>query len=293
MLGKLMKYDMRYMARILPWLYLGGVAFAMMISLLIFIISDGTMLIIGFYAANEIFSLIIRGISVCSAVFMILRIYRNLFSDEGYLTFSLPVKNSDVLNGKILTGAIWTFFSYIVIGVMIALPVGAVLIRSTALFDSDTLVFFDSIIRALGTILSGNWIKLAVLAVIGIICLIAGAFVDPSLYSMCGALTHKIKRGRVFASVGIFLGIKFAISALVAVASFSVNMIWQLSTVDDYGDMITPVSYMPGLDGMLQTVSGLVGSYLNILIILLVCISVLYITITVISWVTADRIVNR
>jgi hypothetical protein len=40
----------------------------------------------------------------------IIRLYsRRLFSDEGYLTLTLPVKTSDTIISKVATGAIWSF----------------------------------------------------------------------------------------------------------------------------------------------------------------------------------------
>lgn len=40
--------------------------------------------------------------SVLSVIFVYVRFYKNFFTDEGYLTFTLPVKRSQLLNAKLI-----------------------------------------------------------------------------------------------------------------------------------------------------------------------------------------------
>ncbi len=44
---------------------------------------------------------------VLSQILIFFRFYKNFFTDEGYLTFTLPVKKSSLLNAKILTALIF------------------------------------------------------------------------------------------------------------------------------------------------------------------------------------------
>lgn len=48
-------------------------------------------------------------------IFMIVRFYKNLMSDEGYLMFTLPVKPTQLVNSKLITSIIWTIVSIITI----------------------------------------------------------------------------------------------------------------------------------------------------------------------------------
>lgn len=48
-------------------------------------------------------------VTLCTAV----RFYKNLFTDEGYLMFTLPVKTSDLLLSKTLVSVLWKFISLI------------------------------------------------------------------------------------------------------------------------------------------------------------------------------------
>lgn len=48
-------------------------------------------------------------VTLCTAV----RFYKNLFTDEGYLMFTLPVKTSELLLSKTLVSVLWKFISFI------------------------------------------------------------------------------------------------------------------------------------------------------------------------------------
>ncbi len=49
-----------------------------------------------------------------TALLVYLRFYKHLFSDEGYLTFTLPVKRNNILTSKLITGFLATFLTALV-----------------------------------------------------------------------------------------------------------------------------------------------------------------------------------
>ena len=49
-----------------------------------------------------------------TALIVYLRFYKHLFSDEGYLTFTLPVKRNHILASKLITGFVATFLTALV-----------------------------------------------------------------------------------------------------------------------------------------------------------------------------------
>ena len=54
---------------------------------------------------------------IVSFVLIFIRFYQNFFSDEGYLTFTLPVKRSQLLNSKVISGVAIVLASLVVCGV--------------------------------------------------------------------------------------------------------------------------------------------------------------------------------
>ena len=111
MLGKLIKYDLKSMNRFLIILH----AFLLLIAVLlrVFVTSriqlqtdEGSLL---FAFAILAYVLAITGIAFGTAIVIAVRFYKNLFSDEGYLTWTLPVTPGTHLLAKTISGSIWSF----------------------------------------------------------------------------------------------------------------------------------------------------------------------------------------
>lgn len=64
--------------------------------------------------------------SFITVIFVYTRFYKNFFTDEGYLTFTLPVKRGQLLNSKIITSVVASSLTGFVIffDILIALAVG-------------------------------------------------------------------------------------------------------------------------------------------------------------------------
>jgi hypothetical protein len=67
----------------------------------------------GLITAGYIFSII--AVIVVTFVFLIMRFYKNLTTDEGYLMFTLPVKVHQLINSKLIVAALWTILSILAV----------------------------------------------------------------------------------------------------------------------------------------------------------------------------------
>jgi hypothetical protein len=111
MLGKLFKHEMKACSRLLLPLYL-----------LLFVLTILDRIVLGLNVFHGVLG-IIAGIltfififtdvviAVVSLVIVIMRFYKNLITDEGYLMFTLPVKTNQLINSKLLAASIWTIVS--------------------------------------------------------------------------------------------------------------------------------------------------------------------------------------
>ena len=121
MIRKLLKYDFKEMMRI--W-WIGAV-----ITLILSFVGSYCAPIFNdmkkyreeVYEMALIF-LIVIGLAllvffITSMIIVFARFYRNFFSDECYLTFTLPVKKSSLLNSKIISGTILTVVTSLLIAV--------------------------------------------------------------------------------------------------------------------------------------------------------------------------------
>jgi hypothetical protein len=106
MLGKLLKYEIRDTARIIPFFYL--IAAILTAASLI-----SGKLELGWFKVTSSVLLILAGIAVVIIAFVIviMRFYKNLYTNEGYLSFTLPVKPHLHLVSKTLVSFGWMIIS--------------------------------------------------------------------------------------------------------------------------------------------------------------------------------------
>ncbi len=116
MLGKLLKHELiatwKVPAALDALLLILGIVTAVVIRTIphlddslgmnIFMFSFIGLFYIGIIAAN-----------IIVLVYLVIRYYRNLYTSEGYLTFTLPVKTDMIIHSKVITGSLWVFLSYV------------------------------------------------------------------------------------------------------------------------------------------------------------------------------------
>ena len=206
-MGKLMKYDLRAALRLfLPiWigtLVLSGInAIAINTSLnrehwVLNLLTNLTMI------ANV---LLLVSVFVITLIYIVLRFYQSMLKDEGYLTFTLPVRVDSILWAKIFNGMILYGGTFLVF------------IASIFIFVSGSLSLDDLpyIWRGLmNTMTVGELIFTVMIAVVLVLVgLIA------SLLQMYAAMAigQTAKKQKVFASVAAYIGINIAISTATSV----------------------------------------------------------------------------
>lgn len=129
MLGRLIRYDLKSTTRFLIVIH----AFLLVFSILgrIFLTSripyeiddiDELLIALTF----TIYIILFVGASLGTIIVIAVRFYKNLFSDEGYLTNTLPVTRGMHLLSKTLSGTIWciidSFILYLCATILIAVP---------------------------------------------------------------------------------------------------------------------------------------------------------------------------
>ncbi len=116
MLGKLIKHDLiatwKVTVALDSLLIILGILTAVVVRTIphlndsfgmgLFMFSSVGLFYIGVIAAN-----------IVTLIYLVIRYYRNLYTSEGYLTFTLPVKTDMIIHSKVITGGIWMFLCYL------------------------------------------------------------------------------------------------------------------------------------------------------------------------------------
>ena len=276
MFGKLLKYDFKYVARIWWMLAVGVLGLSVAASLVfraIFLNINSN----GFFAFLSVLGMFflvvsfigIFGSLVVTEVLVFVRFYKNFYTDEGYLTFTLPVKRSKLLLSKTLNSVIWFVLhtALILVCVVIFMALG---IASS--LSASPLKMIAGFVGSLWDKV-GFW--LIVYAVEAILLFVVLSAFTTCLVQLCitiGAIVAK--KQKVLAAVGIY---------------YLVNTV--LSTVGS----ICLVVFLSGLEGFAVLIGGLSAFAANaaIALALLVAILASLLVVLIVYFMTLGRIERK
>lgn len=261
MFSKLLKYDTK---SVFKYWWIGAVA-----SLLIAVFGGVCIQIVDIdYTSYEIipilggiglvFSLIgMYLLPILTEILVLVRFYKHFFTDEGYLTFTLPVKRTSLLDSKIAT---YLIFGVSTIFVMIAdaltmLAVGIPEEFFSGRFWTSIGEFFSEMYEFLG-------IYGAPYTVLAVLILLATAISSTLLVYVCITLASAItKRHKILLSIGIYYGVSMVVTGLVQIFM--------------YGGVSTVITMVTGLDEALAK-AAIMFMMIGVLGLLTVFIAALY-----------------
>lgn len=187
MLGKLIKYEWKGLIKPLSILYLVLLGITIITGLLILTINpDYDDVTIGLSVLFTMLSALIYyfGIIVCSIGTMLIiaiRFYKTCYTDEAYLTHTLPVSTKQLLAAKTITSVLCHLLSMLVIGasvVLLILVVVTHLINLGEIPAAELSAGFSEVFAELdrefanemGISFSGYFIYLGVISIISSVC---------------------------------------------------------------------------------------------------------------------------
>ena len=170
------------------------------------------MAFIPLYLLGIVLSVIaVAAYGVVTVALIMIRFYKNFFTDEGYLTFTLPVKRSTLFNSKLLSAFIFNTATFLVtviaVTVMLAIAPGGEYGGSalSVLLDSFSVPF--AAIKSIMNDRLAFWI--CAYAVVGLAYVLV-AFVHETLLLFCTVTFGSIlaKKHKILTSVAVYYGIQ-------------------------------------------------------------------------------------
>lgn len=226
MLGKLLKYDLKSVWRIwwIAAVSAFGASFVGAFGLRFFLtglFNTPTGEMSQEITLVMVLSLIVCGLAILAIVASVLlteilvywRFYKHFFSDEGYLTFTLPVRRRTLLLSKTLNAMIWIVAHALLLGVCLLV---FLLIAPPALEDGG---FFNPIAlktvgKAIAEVFESMGAKWASLYALATLLILAGVVVfSISMVHFCITLGAVIaKKAKLLAAIGMYYLITTVIS---------------------------------------------------------------------------------
>ena len=207
MVKKLIKHEFASLARLLVPMYIIILGLSVVTRIIHIFENDST--IFGIISGSAVFMLVI-GIVVSFAytfIACIIRFYKNLFSKEGYLTFTLPVSVRAHLLTKLLCASVSVIISVIVI-------FGAFSIATSG----DLLA---EIFKASGFILglAGEYLgaHLGFYIAEFVLLFLVAVVTQFLLYYACMSIGQLARRSRVLLALGVYFGYYYLTQIIVTV----------------------------------------------------------------------------
>lgn len=229
MLGKMMKHDFRALSRTLFPLQIGILGGGLVATLLTALTvrlgehtgtAGGSAMLRALFMGVSVTASVLIGIAIMASALVTLLLicyhfYRSFLGDEGYLTFTLPVKTGSLIWSKLFTGMFWVLINAVVI--MVTLLIFAVFGTTTnSLVNAEVLqairMFFTQILPE-----ASQYINVPLVAaesvVIGIIALAAQMLEIYFAIIIGGQVARK---HRILAAIGMYLLINMGVGIISA-----------------------------------------------------------------------------
>ena len=223
MFSKLLKYDFKAMKRFgFPLLF--GIAGAAIVgALAAFVLSRtvessaegfGLFLLITGSTMLLLMTVIMLAVAFSAITVMIyVNFYKSLVTDEGYLTFTLPVQVKDIIRAKLLNGVLWM----IMVGLAIVAAF-ALILTPMNIWGEFSLIFEDAFFS----------FKSAPLLAVLYLLFIPTATVNTLLLYFVAIFFGSViaKKNKLLASIGCVLGINFVYSMGSGIVSVIVSLLF-------------------------------------------------------------------
>ena len=234
MLGKLLKYDLRAVFK--------GWIIAMITMVITALCSAGAIRanieisLKPFSAELWVLQLSLSVVSMCGLallaicfvsvyVLIAIRFYKHLFTDEGYLTFTLPVSRKQIFFSKVITATFWSALSFLVTLLCMAIFRATMLPVYEKMSYSDGLGVLLWLADDILLMFAERGVFGTVQTVLAVLILFANSLLVVGAAYFCITLgATVVKRGKLVVSIGVFYLMNM-------VYSFAINVMGTVSII--------------------------------------------------------------
>ncbi len=181
--------------------------------------------------------------SIIAVILIFIRFYKNFFSDEGYLTFTLPVKRTHLINSKIITSVLIEIATFVLIGLSVAFMI--IIGFWEDFWSAQT---WDAICEFFKFYFKDN-ILCRIIYIIEALLLIVLSVIFSNLFLFCCITFAAIitRKARVITAIGIYYGVNMLISF-----ATQIFFLFGIETIIDYflelsDKMLEPIICLAGL----------------------------------------------
>ena len=241
MLGKALKYDLRAVLKlwVLFTAILFGVCFVGAFALRALTTSTEFTVFSLFATAGVMLSVFVMSCYIMGVQLLVLfRFYQNFFTDEAYLTFTLPAKRSTLLNSKLICGFIFTSVDIIAVCLAALLFISMATVSAT---DHTLIItqFFDAIFKIYKSIFVPFNAWACIYTFLGAVIYIAMTVFSTFLIYACMTLgCTMVRKYKLLMAILVYYAVNMCISILTYVGSIilGISTLGSVSVLSQYSD---------------------------------------------------------
>ena len=199
MVKKLFKHEfIAYIRTLLP-VYIVMVGVAALTRFVFFFEADTTAF--GIIGVSSIIAFVIACLACLFMTFVqvITRFYKNLFTNEGYLSFTLPVTSAQHIWVKVITGVCSVVLAFILI-------LGSLCIATAGEMTVEIFKVVVYLVKHIAPLFEGHFWFYFAEVLLGVV---VSLFVSILLYYTCIAIGQLTRKNRALAAVGVYFGYYF------------------------------------------------------------------------------------
>lgn len=225
MFAKLLKHEWRAVSgalSILSLAALGAAAVATIVLRLLISYGDkapalstvGGLLLIGSILALVVYA-------VGSLIFLLFRFYKSRYTDEGYLTFTLPVTNHQILLSSLLIILAWSAITITVVffGLAMIILMGT---TTSGLINTELLQDLRVIADAISTIMTGQTKAQAITILAGVSIVVSFLMSTMLMVTAITIGSIAAKKHKVLASIAAYYIINMGVSLITSLVSIPI-----------------------------------------------------------------------
>lgn len=219
MLGKLLKYELKanILFYIIMTVVMAGITLACCgsIQLMVMTDADNPYIDLSCMSVFMLYVVVLVAATIFTTVIIFKRFYSNNFSQEGYLTFTLPVTAKQIYWSKFISALVWEGWTYVLIALSI---VGIVLCLA---FNYD-ISFVKDVMSFFGDIYDSSALIIVLYVLEFLVSLIYGIFV--MYLSICIGQNFNVHR--VVGAIGAYFVVSWIVNTISSVLSTTILVIW-------------------------------------------------------------------
>lgn len=268
MLGKLIKHEWRATRRLMIPVNLAILAITLagcgILSTNVFANENAIPLAVFLIV---LYALSLFALGMVTTVYLLVRFYKNLFTREGYLMFTLPVTPFQLLNAKLITGYLWavinTCLSILSIGALVGFTAGYHTRSNSgtnSLFDPAITYQVNGTTREFSSFEDFFGYSMPVLLLICLILLLIGCFSSLTMGYLSIALGQLIEKYKLACAIAFYIALSILMQIINSISMIAAN----ISTIIR-PDTADSIEFFQNIYGSMVPLSIIVNLILGIL----------------------------